>query len=193
MPIGGSTPVGASAFVLAWAELHEQLSEHGATVGAIVVSSSTGGTHAGLVAGRALMGGPRLIAIDVAKESQDLASDTLRLADATLDAIGCDRTVEPQDVHVDGRFAGPAYAVPTLEADAAMVGLARSGGWVLDRVYTAKGFAGLLALDREGELPPGDVVFWHTGGQPALFSDGGVPDLDHSTPPLLTDPHARRK
>jgi len=185
MPIGGSTAVGASAFVLAWDELLGQLAGHSAHVGSVVVSSSTGGTHAGMVVGHALLGGPAVIAIDVAKESSDLAADTLRLAIDTLALIGADSELAADAVHVDDRFVGPAYAVPTPEADAAMLGLARSGGWVLDRVYTAKGFAGLLALDHEGSLPDGDVVFWHTGGQPALFSTGGRPAFD-DTPRLLT-------
>lgn len=192
MPIGGSTAVGASAFVLAWDELLAQITAGAHHVGAVVVSSSTGGTHAGLVAGAAVLGGPTIIAIDVAKESNDLAGDTLRLARETLHLVRGDRTLSATDVHVDDRFVGTAYAVPTPEADAAMLGLARSGGWVLDRVYTAKGFAGLLQLDREGALPAGDVVFWHTGGQPALFSAGGRPVLDDTArllAPDLPSPH----
>lgn len=187
MPIGGSTALGASAFVLAWDELLGQLAGRRDHVGSVVVSSSTGGTHAGMVAGRALLGGPAIIAIDVAKESNDLAADTLRLASETMLVAGTDRRIDAADVHVDGRFVGAGYAVPTGEADAAMVGLARSGGWVLDRVYTAKGFAGLLSLDGEGALPDGDVVFWHTGGQPALFSDGGQPPFDLTPRVLTTD------
>lgn len=184
MPIGGSTPIGATGFVIAWDELLGQLDSSGASVGSVVVSSSTGGTHAGMVAGRAILGGPSIIAIDVAKESADLAADTLRLAQQCLEVAGSDRQLSSTDVRVDGRFVGRAYAEPTPEADAALLGLARSGGWVLDRVYTAKGFAGLVALDREGSLA-GDVVFWHTGGQPAFFTHGGHPTLD-DTPAILT-------
>ena len=69
---------------------------------------------------------------------------------------------------------GPGYAVATDAADDAMRWAARHGGWVLDRVYTAKAFAGLLALAAEGRWGPGDdVVFWHTGGQPSVFAAGG--------------------
>jgi 1-aminocyclopropane-1-carboxylate deaminase/D-cysteine desulfhydrase-like pyridoxal-dependent ACC family enzyme len=45
-------------------------------------------------------------------------------------------------------------------------------------VYTAKAFAGLLALATAGRWGSGDdVVFWHTGGQPAVFAPGGIPPL----------------
>ena len=32
-----------------------------------------------------------------------------------------------------------------------------------------------LALDAAGKLGSDDVVFWHTGGQPAVFADNGAP------------------
>jgi 1-aminocyclopropane-1-carboxylate deaminase/D-cysteine desulfhydrase-like pyridoxal-dependent ACC family enzyme len=41
----------------------------------------------------------------------------------------------------------------------------------LDPVYTGKAMAGATGLAARGELRPGDnVVFWHTGGAPALFA-----------------------
>jgi 1-aminocyclopropane-1-carboxylate deaminase/D-cysteine desulfhydrase-like pyridoxal-dependent ACC family enzyme len=50
---------------------------------------------------------------------------------------------------------------------------------VLDRTYTGKAFAGLLGLAAQGRFAPDStVVFWHTGGFPAVFAPGGavVPD-----------------
>ena len=79
-------------------------------------------------------------------------------------------------------FLGEDYAVPTPEADAAIVWAARHGAWVLDRTYTGKGFAGLLGLAADGRFGPGDdVVFWHTGGQPAVFARGGSVAMDPIT------------
>ena len=70
----------------------------------------------------------------------------------------------------------PSYAVPTPEGDAAARWAARTGALALDRTYTAKAFSGLLAAAREGRFGPDDVVvFWHTGGHPALFAPGGAP------------------
>ena len=48
---------------------------------------------------------------------------------------------------------------------------ARLEGLVLDPVYTGKAMAGLVAAVRDERIGPGDtVVFWHTGGAPALFA-----------------------
>ena len=99
------------------------------------------------------------------------------LAHETLALLGWPNLrIEPEDVVVDGGSLGADYAVPTEEGDAALRWAAVHGGWVLDRVYTAKAFAGLLAMAAAGRWGEGDdVVFWHTGGQPALFAPGGAP------------------
>jgi 1-aminocyclopropane-1-carboxylate deaminase/D-cysteine desulfhydrase-like pyridoxal-dependent ACC family enzyme len=71
---------------------------------------------------------------------------------------------------------GDDYGVPTRAGDAAIRWAARHGGWVLDRVYSGKGFAGLVGAAEAGRWPPGsDVVFVHTGGHPAVFAPGGLP------------------
>lgn len=183
IPMGGSSPVGALGFARAWVELLMQLRPIGADIGSVVVASSTGGTHAGMLVGASLMGGPEIIAVDVAKESSDLAGDTHRLADAALALVDPLSAIDPGLVHVDSSMVGAGYAVPTEEADTAMIRLARSSGLVLDRTYTAKAFAGLTRLMASGDLPDGDVVFWHTGGQPATFADDGCPA---SPPPFYS-------
>jgi D-cysteine desulfhydrase len=49
--------------------------------------------------------------------------------------------------------------------------MAQTEGLLLDPVYTGRAFAGLLDLIRQGCFRDEDsVVFWHTGGLPALFA-----------------------
>lgn len=48
---------------------------------------------------------------------------------------------------------------------------ATTEGLVLDPVYTGKAFAGMVSQQRAGKHPAGaNVLFLHTGGQPALFA-----------------------
>ena len=53
IPIGGSTPTGALGYAAGFVELLDQLDERRLRPSAIVFTSSSGGTHAGLLAGRA--------------------------------------------------------------------------------------------------------------------------------------------
>jgi 1-aminocyclopropane-1-carboxylate deaminase/D-cysteine desulfhydrase-like pyridoxal-dependent ACC family enzyme len=185
IPMGGSTATGALGYVAAFDEIMEQCAEAGVEPQAVVVTSSSGGTHAGLVAGRArrLAEGrpvPEVVAIGVAKgvvlglpPVAPLARDALRLIGAGIPALDA---VHDDDIEVDGRFMGDDYATPTAAGDDAVRWAARHGGWVLDRTYTGKGLSGLLALAAEGRWAAGaDVVFLHTGGMPALFAPGGAP------------------
>ncbi len=170
-------------------ELMEQCAEAGCHPRAVVHASSSGGTHAGLLAGRAAVvaGGeavPDVVAFAVAKGILLAESYTAELAEETLAHLGMGdvSSIRPTSAWRASAL-GDEYAVPTPEADDALLWAARHGGWVLDRVYTAKAFAGLLSLATAGRWGPGDdVVFWHTGGQPAVFAPGGVPSL---APPYM--------
>jgi 1-aminocyclopropane-1-carboxylate deaminase/D-cysteine desulfhydrase-like pyridoxal-dependent ACC family enzyme len=183
IPIGGSTPIGAVGYVAAFAELIEQCDAAGAVPRCIVVTSSSGGTHAGLLAGRALLRAqgraelPDVLAIGVAKgvvtghpDVASLAIEAIALLDEHVAAVHDD------DVEIDDRWLGDEYGVPTRAADDAIRWAARHGGWVLDRTYSGKGFSGVLGNATAGRWDPGDdVVFIHTGGLPAVFTGRGLP------------------
>lgn len=178
IPIGGSTPRGSLGYVIAFQELMEQCDAASIRPVAVVVTSSSGGTHAGLVAGKASMRAadperhlPEIIGIGVAKgivsgkpSIKDFAADTLRLA-------GLPGEVRDEDVVVEGDWLGPDYAVPSRDSRAAQDWAARTAAILLDDVYTAKGMAGVLGLARRGRWTEGDdIVFIHTGGYPELFA-----------------------
>lgn len=184
IPIGGSTAVGAVGYAAAFIELLDQCAAAGITPGHVVVTSSSGGTHAGLLAGRAAAAHngrdvPDVIAIGVAKGVNAGHPDVTRLANEALTLIGSDALVAPEDCVVEPGFMGPDYAVPTPAGDAAIAWAARHGGWLLDRTYSGKGMAGLLGLAAAGRFDgDDDVVFIHTGGWPALFAPAGAPAVD---------------
>jgi 1-aminocyclopropane-1-carboxylate deaminase/D-cysteine desulfhydrase-like pyridoxal-dependent ACC family enzyme len=181
IPMGGSTATGALGYASAMFELLDQLDAAGSAPSTIVFTSSSGGTHAGLLAGRAaaLAAGrtcPDILAVGVAKGVNLGYPDVAALAGETLELMGLDVTVEEGDVEIDTRWIGDDYAVPTEAGDAAILWAASHGGWLLDRTYSGKGFAGLSGAAAEGRFAKGsDVVFVHTGGWPALFARGGAP------------------
>ena len=183
IPIGGSTATGALGYVAAYAELLGQCDAVGILPRAIVFTSSSGGTHAGLVAGRALMrsaGRPDaspVLAIGVAKGVVAGVPDVGELARQAMALLGVDDVaIGDDEVEVDDRWLGDDYAIPSPAGDEAIAWAARHGGWVLDRTYTGKGFSGLLGNAADGRWSvDDDVVFIHTGGLPAVFTTNGLP------------------
>jgi len=183
IPIGGSTAVGALGYAAAYVELVEQCAVAGIRPRAVVHTSSSGGTHAGLVAGRAVLRAagaddlPDVLAIGVAKGVNAGLPDVAELAAGTLDLLDADPdSVTAADVEIDPRWIGDDYGVPTAAGDEAIRWAAVHGGWVLDRTYSGKGMAGLLGNAVAGRWRSGeDVVFLHTGGLPTVFAPGGAP------------------
>lgn len=176
IPIGGSTPVGALGYMGAYDEIMQQCDEHNFIPAAILHTSSSGGTHAGLVAGYAHARASNrphspVIAIGVAKGAALSIHSVRTLAEESLALLGGTAAITDADVIIDDRFIGDGYATPTAAGAAATLWAAHRGAWVLDPVYTAKGFAGLLGRDAEGEWSHSQhVVFIHTGGLPTVFA-----------------------
>ena len=161
LPAGSSSPLGAVGFTQAWFELLDQL-ENEPT--ALYFASSSGGTHAGLLLGRALHPGPPLRSIGVAPDIvPDMPGYITSLATQAAELIEADAKIEPAEI--DMSHLGDGYAIPTDEANEAIRTLARTEAILTDPVYSGKALAALIA-----DKPEGPVVFWHTGGHHALFS-----------------------
>ena len=169
IPLGASTPLGAAAFADAVRELLAQIDPPDV----IVHSTSSGGTQAGLVAGCRLAGVTTRV---VGVSADDSAASLAQTVRTLLDGLAALLSLDPQvfreaAVDVDDRFVGDGYGVPTDASREALSLAARTEALFLDPTYTAKAMAGLLARVRGGEFSSGaTVLFWHTGGQVALFA-----------------------
>lgn len=168
IPIGASTPLGAAAFVQAIDELVSQ----GVVPDAIVHSTSSGGTQAGLIAGcaRARLS-TRIVGVSADEPSAVLDCDIRRILGGLASLVGFDSgALEDTTVDVDDRFVGGGYGMPTAASEEALELAARTEALFLDHTYTAKAMAGLIARVRTGEFDNNEtVLFWHTGGQVGLF------------------------
>ena len=170
IPIGASTPLGALAFVLAVAELVDQMP----APDVIVHSTSSGGTQAGLVAGCRLLGlNTRVIGISADDSSASLQSQVQTIISGVADLLG----LHPNElehgtaIEVDDRFVGGGYGIPSDASSEAVQLAARTEAIFLDPTYTAKAMAGLIAYVRQQKFNEDQsVLFWHTGGQVGLFA-----------------------
>jgi D-cysteine desulfhydrase len=175
IPYGGSNPVGAAGFVAAMIELNGQLAVAGAHADAIVFASSSGGTHAGLIAGASMVAtSARIIGIKIDKEETGEGAFDAFIADLasqTAELLGIEARYQPTDVVLNSDYLGAGYGVlGDLERRAIRL-LAECEGILLDPVYTGRAFGALVDLAHRGNFRSDEhVVFWHTGGGPALFS-----------------------
>lgn len=170
IPRGGATPVGAVGYALAVEELAEQLRREEVQPAFAVVATGSCGTQAGLVAGVAALGCSwRVVGASTSRPPEECRERVLAIATACAELLG---TPPPEPGGIDVRDArGPGYRRPSPEAREAAELAARTEGLLLDPVFTAKSMATLIGMLREGV--DGPVVFFHTGGLPALFDEGG--------------------
>jgi D-cysteine desulfhydrase len=178
IPVGGSSGLGALGYVAAARELAEQAAAAGIRIGAIVVAVGSTGTLAGLALGaRLYLPETAVVGISVSSPAARCRQKAARIVDEATRRLGIDAALPADALRITDRFLGPGYGVPTPEGLAAIRLAARTEGLILDPVYTGKALAGLTALaSRNGGLPGSDdgaVVFWHTGGFPALFAFPG--------------------
>ncbi len=168
IPYGGSNPVGAAAYALAMQEFIDQ----GQPADWIVFASSSGGTQAGLVAGARMAGwNGGILGISVDEPAGELRARVASLAEETASRLGQILRFNPEEIFVNDDYLGGGYAVLGAGEVEAIRLFARHEGLLLDPVYTGRAAAGLIDLIRKGHFKPGErVLFWHTGGTPALFA-----------------------
>jgi D-cysteine desulfhydrase family pyridoxal phosphate-dependent enzyme len=175
VPYGGSSPTGALGYVYAVEELMAQDSDPDW----IVFATSSGGTHAGLVAGKRIFGlRGRILGISIDESVEWLKTHVSALARETIAQMGKSVVLAEEDVLANDDYCEAGYGVVTSAEREAINLFARTEGLLLDPVYTGRAAAGLIDLVRKGEYKPHEsVLFWHTGGQPAIFSDRYAPLL----------------
>ncbi len=174
VPYGGSNTTGAAGFVEAVRELTQQLAQLGESITHIVFASSSGGTQAGLTVGKSLFGlDSGLIGIGIDKGASGdvpFAEHVLQLANATAERLGVPSRFSASDLVIREDYLGEGYGVVGESERRAIQMVAQTEGILLDPVYTGRAMGGLIDMIERGELSrEHSVLFWHTGGIPALF------------------------
>lgn len=159
IPLGGSSVLAVQAFVDAGREV-------GAGFDWIVTASSSGSTQVGL--GHAFQGTETKIYGISADPEPEIVDDLVELSARYAEWAGVP-ALPRSDIRFSLDFVGPGYGVPGHDTEHARELMSRREGILLDPVYSGKAFAGLVGLVGSGEIS-GRVLFWHTGGLPALFA-----------------------
>ncbi len=172
IPRGGSSPLGGLGYVACAEEMLVQAREMSIPFDYIVCASGSGGTQAGLLVGlHGRSARSELIGISVRKDRVEQESIVHALATEVADLLGLS-SIRRGAVCVFDEWVAPGYALPSPEMLEAVRLVAQLDGVLLDPIYTGKAMAGLIQLVRRGSLRRNEkVLFLHSGGLPALYSD----------------------
>jgi len=181
VPYGGSSPTGALGYAFAVEELMKQMAGFRSfqnfgsldRVDWIIFGTSSGGTHAGLVLGQRVFGCQgKVLGISIDEPVEWLQKNVSALASSASEKLGERIEFAPADVSANADYCAAGYGVLTGAEREAVRLFARHEGLLLDPVYTGRAAAGMIDLVRKGFFKKDEtVLFWHTGGQPALFAE----------------------
>lgn len=176
IPVGGHNWLGCLGYARAALEVDEQVRALGLEKPHLVLAAGSGGTLAGLMAGLTLCRSDiQPLGIDVGKLWKAFPVSIASLATEICTRLGEPHRFTPNQVPlIEGTYVGDRYGIPSAEGQSALKRLVRTEGILLDPVYTAKAFAGMLGEIERGRLGQKEpVIFLHTGGLPALFAFPG--------------------
>ncbi|MFZ5882892.1 MAG: D-cysteine desulfhydrase family protein [Chloroflexota bacterium] len=175
VPYGGSSPTGALGYAFAMEEFMRQ----NVHADWIVFGTSSGGTHAGLVLGQRVFGFKgKVLGISIDESEEWLKTHVSKLASEASERLGERIEFTPAEVLANADYCKAGYGVLTDAEREAVKLFAKYEGLLLDPVYTGRAAAGMIDLIRKGFFRKDEtVLFWHTGGQSALFADKYVNEI----------------
>lgn len=171
IPGGGSNEIGALGYVSCAQEIVAQSKAMDISFDWLVMATGSTGTQAGLVAGLHTQDANLPVMGISVRQKHDFQVNAVHgLTERTLTKIG-GPAIGTDKIIVDDGYVGDGYGLPAASTIDAISVAAQFEGLLLDPVYSAKGFAGLLGLTKAGFFKPSDnVLFLHTGGSVALFA-----------------------
>ncbi|GJN73798.1 hypothetical protein PLICBS_007881 [Purpureocillium lilacinum] len=175
IPAGASDhPLGGLGFAR-WAfEVEAQEKELGVFFDTVLVCAVTGSTMAGMVAGfklaQKLGSRPRkVIGIDASGNPKETFGQVLRIAKFTGAKIGLSEDdITAEDIILRDEYNAGVYGIPDETTIAAMKFGAQTEAFITDPVYEGKSLAGMMDLIKTGQVPGGNILYAHLGGQLAL-------------------------
>jgi len=188
IPLGASDGLGSLGYIKCAMELLTQFEKLEKQPARIFLPTGSGGTHGGLLAGLRYLGSTiDVIGISVSDETSIKLEKVTNAIKDIEKVLGRPLPSSIYDeICVYDDYIGAGYSHPTDEANEALKLLAKTDGLLLDPVYTAKCFAGLLDLLSNFDPNDGPSVFLHTGGTPVLFAGpSGIMSLEENAQALL--------
>jgi len=170
IPESGATVTGALGYAACGQEIAQQIRQGAPEFDTVVITAFSGGSHAGLLMAKQLAG----LRADIVSVPVSWTAEAVRRY--VTDVIGQAQRkyglpVEaPEEIRLLDGYQGPGREDVRVEELETVVRVARTEGIVLDPVYTAKAFYGVLDTIRRDPRALGRrVCFIHTGGIFGIF------------------------
>lgn len=166
IPSGASHEPGIWGYATAFEEITGQMTGMNLEIDAIVTAVGSAGTIAGLLVGAKLCGPDiPVYGFSVGAPEQLMHSEILRQTESWGRRYGREVALSEADVNIYGDYIGEGYALASDAVYRTIGETARRHGVLLDPVYTAKAFHGMVQEAGNGVLKDKqNILFLHTGG-----------------------------
>ena len=170
IPESGATVVGALGYLACGQELAEQVRHGAPNFDTVVITAFSGGSQAGLLMAKQIAGlRADIVSVPIAWEGPRVRSYVVDVIERARQRYGLPVN-PPREVRILDGYQGAGRAEIRREDFEMVLRLARLEGVILDPVYTAKAFAGVLdTLKRDPKALGRRVCFVHTGGVFSVF------------------------
>ena len=154
--------------------MHQE-KEMGIHFDAVICACGSGGTHEGLFLGKKIFGlKADIISYNVGDTPEFFRKKIPKIIDTVINEFNIEIAYDPSEIDVRGGYAGPAYGISTEGCLRTIKEIAELEGLILEPVYTAKAFHGLIDEIKKGIFPlNANILFIHTGGIFGLFPRRG--------------------
>ena len=173
IPVGASNGIGSFGYIRAFDELMRQIAKNNLNIRHVVTAVGSGGTLAGLIAGRACTSHPappKLWGVNVCNDALFFEEEIRGILDELKAVYHVPVNPTKEEINIIDGYVGEGYAIPYDGEMEAIRQVGRLEGQVLDPVYTGKALHALIEECKKGRFKPDEeVVFVHTGGIFGLF------------------------
>jgi D-cysteine desulfhydrase len=170
IPESGATVVGALGYFTCGQEIAQQVRHGAPDFDTIAITAFSGGSQAGLLMAKQLTGlKAQILSIPIAWEAERIRAYVGDVIDQARRRWSLAVQV-PREIELLDGYQGAGRAEVRQEDLAMVLRVARAEGIILDPVYTAKAFAGLLDhIKREPGSLGRRICFIHTGGVFSIY------------------------
>ncbi len=174
IPVGGHAPLGLCGYITAMKEIQAQSQTLGINFDYMAVCVGTGTTAVGLYLGKIIYNYPTdLIGINVLKDNECILVDSQQIIAEFNEKYNTKYDFKEASIRFVDDYLTGGYGKHDKSIFDTIELLVKEEGILMDPIYTAKSFMGLLKMiETDKGMQNKSILYIHTGGLPILFEKG---------------------